>query len=198
MKIPFFFRTRNEFDTIRERVTELNKQISRQVGHDQGSWVYLTCKYQNDEIFWKSMPRQKRTKKRYEAMLKTNKEKMERLGIDIEEFARSLNVEFPTKDVTPKYLGERTEVEIVLQTHDEHRALVSIFDKAYGRGNWKIIGPRGMQQVLKRLQDIESWSQPIYYPSWMDRYKNGVPVKIVINEPDANVKKYLFKMKLKA
>ena len=202
MKISFFYRTVNEYNSAETLVSEVNGTIRKKIGYrDSLAWVQLHTKYtlkgpRKDT----KIPKNKPGKKKYIATIRANKHKMDELNIDLKRLLSKLNFELvPNVAGTPEYTGETSEKRIKLMSHTEFRAITSVFNKAFGHGNWRINGPKHLQQTLKNLElTLERPRNNRFNSPFLDRYGNGVSVKIVIYEPNVDIDKYLFKVKLKA
>lgn len=202
MKIPLFFRTRDQLDSLVEAVKEINDTIRHKVGWlDAASWVQLTTKYTNKSPVYDSIPKSKPGDKKYIAVIRANKHKMQQYNIDIEEKFASLDgIEFVDRgNNEPKYTGETTTKDYTITSYDEFRAITAVFNKGFGAGNWRIKGgPKKFQSVLKQLDAVRKRGPHDFgFNPYRGKYKDGVPVKLVVNQPDADLNKYLFKVKLK-
>lgn len=205
MKVSFFFRTRDEFELMAEKVKILNEELSKRTGWRDNAWVSLNTKYTHNNAMFNNIPKSKKTKKKYLAFLHSNEEKMNRLDVNLENFIINTGLELVDNSAgnEPKYTGETTTKRIKLQSHDEFRALVSALNNAFGNGNWRLDGPKktltspGMQAILKRLQAYKENTNTPFVSMFAEKYQNGVPVRIIVNKPDVDLNKYLFKVRLK-
>ena len=205
MKVSFFFRTRDEFERMAEKVKELNENLSERTGWRDNAWVSLNTKYTSNNEMYNNIPKRKKTKKKYLAFLHSNEEKMKRLGVNLENFIINTGLELVDNSAgnEPKYTGETTTKRTKLQSHDEFRVLVSALNNAFGNGNWRLDGPKktltspGMQAILKRLQAYKENTNTPFMSMFAEKYQNGVPVRIIVNKPDVDLNKYLFKVRLK-
>ena len=200
MKVPFFFRTRNQLSDVENFLTELNESVRKKIGWSSAAWIHMTTQYTNKSPIYQNIPKKKPGEKKYMAVLHANREQMNRLNLDLERMLTKLGVELaPRNDKEPKYDGETTEAEFLFTSENQFLAAISTFDKGFGQGNWRMKGPKGMHNLVKRVQDFRDMgdAKP-YLRSFIGKYENGVPVKIVVNEANIDMNKYLFKLKLKA
>ena len=137
-------------------------------------------------------------------MIHGNKHTFDKAEIDIYKRLNELDVELvPKTSSPPKYTGETSSCKFKLTGFTQFRTLTSVFNRKFGNGNWKIKGEgvRNLQKVLKNYESyndnnniVTMGNAPSFYRK---KYPNGVEVTITVNEPDANIEKHLFKVKLK-
>ena len=201
MKIPVYFRTRDQLDSLVEAVKQINDTIRKRVGWlDIVSWVQLTTKYTNKSPIYQNIPKRKPGDKKYIAVIHANKHKMQQYNIDLEEMVASLDgIEFVRRgDDGPKYKGETTETEFTVTTEEQFTELVRVFDAGFGHGNWRVKGPsRNLRQLIRRVEEARE-SNSSFMMSYIRNYENGVPLRITVNQENADLNKYLFKLRLRA
>lgn len=202
MNIAFFYRTRKEYDEVAHYVQALNleKQETTQI---RINLLRLHTRYRrNENDAWDAkIPKARPGTKKYLAIISGNKRLMKICDVQPEEFLEKMGREIVSKiPHKSKYDGERTTHSVVLQTHQEFCTITSVFNKRYGHGNWRIQGPKRLQYILKKIEPSDD--EDFFYGGLdMERYKqkysDGVRVTLVVNEPDANIEKQLFKAVLK-
>ncbi len=200
MKIPVFFRTRNELDAIRTFMVELNAEIRQKIGWSSAGWVHMTTKYAEKNPAFNNIPKSKRGDKKYIAVIHANKQKMQRLNIDLEEKLTSIDgIELVRRgDDGPKYKGEKTKTEFTVTTEEQFTELIRVFDAGFGHGNWRVRGPqKNVRQLIKRVEEARNSDSP-FLLNYVRQYKDGVPLRITVNEENADLNKYLFKLRLRA
>lgn len=197
MKVPFYFRNKEQYEQAEKLVADLNESIRKKLGWDSASWINLHTKYTKSNPVYHNIPKRKVTDKKYLAILHTNKEKIERVGINLERVLVGAGFELHKVVDEPKYTGETTKKKVILTSSDEFNAIVSVMNAGFGKGNWQARCPRGTKKMLKHVQDIKNGNERFWTPI-PDKYRNGIPVVIEVNQPDADINKYLFKAKLKA
>lgn len=201
MKVPFYFRTRNELDAVKTFLMELNAEIRQRIGWDSAAWVHMTTAYNERNSTFENIPKSKRGNKKYIAVLNANKQKMKRLDIDLEEKLTNIDgIELVSRnDNGPRYKGEVTKAELTVTTMQQFIELVRVFDKAFGQGNWRVKGPqKNVRQLIKRVEEARTNTSNPFLMNYVRDYKNGVPLRITVNQENADLNKYLFKVKLKA
>ena len=201
MKVPFYFRTRDELASFQTALLELNSEIRKQIGWSSAALVQFTTKYTEKNPIFNNIPKSKHGEKKYIGVLHANQEKMERLNIDLEEWVTKIDgLELVRRgDDGPKYAGETTKGKFVVKTESQFTSLISVLDTAFGHGNWRIKGPqRNVRQLIKRVEEAQSRTDNPFLMNYVRQYKNGVPLGITVNQPNADLNKYLFKVKLKA
>ncbi len=94
----------------------------------------------------------------------------------------------------PKYQGETSSDYAYIKGYEQFKKLVSVFNKRFGHGNWRISGPKKLQEKLKFIDDTNAK----YGEAERLRkvHPDGIKVNIVVNEPDIEGKKYIFKVVL--
>lgn len=208
MKLSFYFKTQEEYGRVSESVREFNALLSsKRRWNSTGDAIRLTSKHgarDKGKMKWFiNIPKTKPTKKKYMGVIEANKHLLDEHNIEPRESLEKLKIELvPTVSNPPKYTGEQTRKKFVLTGLTQFRVLTSIFNKRYGNGNWKIRGPKHLQKILKNYEEtIEKKTNPnvltFATDYYSDKYPDGIPVTLVVNEPDANIEKQLFKMKLK-
>lgn len=208
MKISFYYKTQEEFHRADKMVKEANALLSskRQWRSDTNA-IQLTTRHgarKMGGMAWLiNIPKTKKTDKKYLGVIHANKHLLDEHKIDFSESLKEAELELaPTLSEPPKYTGEKTRKELVLTGLTQFKVLTSIFNKRYGYGNWNIRGPKHLQKILKNYEEtVERSNNPnaLTFSSdyFSNKYPDGVPVTLVVNEPDANIEKQLFKMKLK-
>jgi len=196
-KTAFYFKTQEEYHRVFLFVEELNKNARERL-KIRGSIITALSRYVGDpraDNVPTSVPYNKPTKKKYIGVLEGNKHNMRRADIDPVEVLKKLGVErIQHSDSLPKYQDETSSDYAHIKGYEQFKKLVSVFNKRFGHGNWRIHGPKKLQEKLKFMDDINAkWGEA-------DRlrkiYPDGIKVKIVVNEPDIEVKKYIFKVVL--
>lgn len=201
MKIPVYFRTRNDLASLQEFLMKLNKEIRTKVGWGNASWISMTTKYTEANPTFNNIPKSKPSDKKYMAVIHANKEKMERMNLGLEEKLSGLDgIELVRRgDDGPKYKGETTKAELVVTKIEQFTELVSVFDKAFGHGNWHVRGPRkNIRKLIDSVQTALENPDNVFLLNYVRQFKNGVPLRITVNRENVDLNKYLFKVKLKA
>lgn len=199
-KTAFYFKTRKEFEKVYFFVEEVNQAARKK--HKFGSKIIrVKSRYLGDPradtdpktVF---IPYETPSKKKYIGVIVGNKHQMKRANIDPVVILDELGVRRVNhNDNGPRYKGEQSSQKTHLKSYEQFRKLVSIFDKQFGPGNWTIHGPKKMQNKLKGMgSDIDrDWGEG---DRLRKQYPRGIPVKVVVNVPDIDVKKYIFKLAL--
>ena len=205
MKISFNFRTQNEYTRVTDLVRELNAETRSVRRWDTNNALSVTSKHANHLKFNTNIPKSRAGDKVYVGVIHGNKHILDKADIDIYKKLNEIDVELvPKTPSTPKYTGETTVCKFKLTGFTQFRTLTSVFNKKFGYGNWKIKG-EGVSNLQKVLKNYESYNDnsgnivtlgnaPSFYRK---KYPDGVEVTITVNEPDANIEKHLFKVKLK-
>lgn len=200
MKVPVFFRTRNQLEALKNFSVEINATIRQKVGWALTSAVTMTTKYSEKTGMFDNIPKNKPGKKKYMAVFHANKEKMDRLGIDLERMLSKIDgIELVRRgDDGAKYKGEKTTATFPLTSEEQFKTIIRDFDNAFGQGNWRMKGPKNMHQLVKRVEEARSTRDNPWLLNYVRQYADGVPVRIIVNQPNVDLNKYLFKVKLKA
>ena len=196
-KTAFYFKTQEEYHRVFLFVDELNKNAKKRL-KIRGLIITAKSRYVGDpraDNNPTSVPYNISTKKKYIGILDGNKHNMERAGIDPVAVLKKFDVErVQHSDSLPRYQGETSSDYAHIKGYEQFKKLVSVFNKRFGHGNWRINGPKKLQEKLKLIDGAKSmWGEG-------DRlrkiYPTGIKIKIVVNEPDIEVKKYIFKVVL--
>lgn len=209
LKTAFYFRTRTEFWTVAEYVQKLNSEANEGNKWRSKEVVKVYTRYKNEEsrsTWTKSIPLEVSGDKKYIGVVQGNKYKLRKLGIYPDRFLTHLGLELvhnaPNK---AKYTGEKTLYATTLRSHNEFKTVTSVFDKRFGQGNWRIQGPKRLQDILRKIEPRpEQVSSPFIILFDQDdrngmlaKYPGGVPVTFIANEANADIAKLLFKVILK-
>jgi len=209
LKTAFYFRTRTEFNTVREYVNKLNAEFNTKSKWRAKDTILVYSRYTSNgpnSTWAKSIPASVPGDKKYIGVIQGNKHKLRKLGIYPERFLPHLGVELvSTKSQKPSYSGEQTTYQTHLRAYDEFKTITSVFNKRFGHGNWRIQGPKQLQDILRKISPRpEQVGSPfIIFLDQDDRdgllakYPGGVPVTFIANEADADIPKLLFKVVLK-
>ncbi len=203
MKIGFYFRTRNEYVEVFDYIQALNTETRKIPKFHNKYLLRVHTRYLADEQNWDSkIPKARVGNKKYIGIIHGNKHLMKMCDVQPEEFLTAFGRELvPHEAGVSKYDGEKTRHETILKSHSEFKTVTSVFNKRYGHGNWRIIGPKKLQHILQKIEPVQigrpnqftfvfADSDEDYYRK---RYPGGVNVTIVVNEPNADVAKQLFK-----
>lgn len=196
-KTAFYFKTQEEFHRVFLFVDELNVAARKKM-KIRGKIIAAESRYVGDPRADNNpthVPYKVATKKKYIGLLTGNKHNMERAGIDPIAVLKELKIERVVhSDSLPKYQGETSSGHMHIKGHEQFKKLVSVFNKQFGHGNWRIQGPKKLQEKLKVIDN----DKPIWGEAERLRkiYPNGIKVKLMVNEPDIDVKKYIFKVTL--
>ena len=203
MKISFYFKTQNEFKRVLDLLKEINDTTAIGRRWDTNRALSITCKHVDHLKFNTNIPKSRPGDKKYIGVLRGNKHLLDKAEIDIYKKLNELDIaQVPKVDAPPKYTGEVSTCKFNLSGFTQFRTLTSVFNTKFGYGNWKIKG-EGVKNLQKVLKNYESYDDgravlignaPSFYRK---KYPNGVEVTITVNEPDANIEKHLFKVKLK-
>lgn len=204
MKISFYYKTKEEYTRTKDLVREINGAAkSRQWG--SSNTVSITTKHMDSNgTFNTNIPKSRAANKKYIGVIRGNKHVLDENGIDVHAMLNKIDIDTVSKIPSPvKYDGETTSCEFKLTGFTQFRTLTSVFNKRFGCGNWNVKGPKSLQKVLKNYEGSEEKSNTVtlgvgnagsYYRK---KYPKGVEVILTVNEPDANIEKHLFKVKLK-
>ncbi len=199
-KTAFYFKTRDEFSKVFFFVNELDIRIKKKYDkHRTAIRVYSRYATLSGEDAKPnaSIPKKIPTKKKYIGIISGNKHLMIRAGINFEDILKELNVELVGRDAgTPKYTGEKSSQSTHIKNYKQFRKLVSVFNKRFGHGNWRIQGPKKLQEKLRRQEGIAQGFPINPFVDEPKKNNKGIKVTIVANEPNANIKKLLFKIAL--
>ena len=152
------------------------------------------------------VPKERVSEKRYLGIIVGNKHQMKICDVNPIEFLEGIGLELvPNVDGKTKYIGEKSMHPTILRTHAEFKTITSVFNKRYGHGEWRIVGPKGLQNILKKIEPQPNQvAAPFTFvfndfdrDEYLLKYPGGVQVTIVVNEPQANISKQLFKVVLK-
>ena len=208
LKIPFYYRTRDEYNEVQTYMDKLNAEKQSMPQLDNKILLHMHTRYQSknkdDRWSWDSkIPGSRPGKKRYIGVMAGNCHLMKTCDVRPEEFLRELVREVVPKIAgVSKYDGCKTTHPITIKTHQEFRTITSVFNKRYGHGNWRIQGPKKLQNILKQIEPRDDNPQILYIGDYerdyfLKKYPNGIPVTLIIKEPNANIPKQLFKVVLK-
>lgn len=203
MKISFNYKTQNEYKRVLDLVREINVATKTVRKWDSNNAINVTSKHVDHLKFNTNIPKNRAGDKQYIGVLRGNKHVLDKAEIDIYAKLNEIDIELvPKVTAPPKYTGETSSCKFKLSGFTQFRTLTSVFNTKFGYGNWKIKG-EGVKNLQKVLKNFESYNDgktvmlgnaPSFYRK---KYPNGVEVTITVNEPDANIEKHLFKVKLK-
>jgi hypothetical protein len=168
--------------------------------------LQIHTRYFANKTWDAKVPKERVGDKKYIGIIHANKYLMKLCDVNPEEFLKANGIELVERDGgKTKYDGEKSTHPTILKTHAEFKTTTSVFNKRYGHGNWRIVGPRGLQRILKSIEPQPNTVAPPFTfvfndfdrEQYIERYPGGVPVTIVVNEPYANISKQLFKVVLK-
>lgn len=199
MKTSFYYRTIDEFSAAQLLIHDTNKMIMDRK-HIRFSPISLSTKYINGEFRSNvNIPKHKPGKKKYLAVAHANKSLLDSINVNLPGILMKNGFELaPRVNSEPKHVYKKTTKNIKLQSHTELMAIASVFNKAFGHGNWRIRGPKHMKKILNNIELSKESNAISFGNSWYEnQYPTGVAVKIVVNQKDADIDKYLFKVKLK-
>jgi hypothetical protein len=205
MKISFNFRTQNEYKRATDLVREINIATRIVRRWDTSDTLSVTSKHVDgsNSKFNTNIPKSRSGDKQYVGVIRGNKHLLDKAEIDIYKKLNELDIELVPKIASsPKYTGETSSCKFKLTGFTQFRTLTSVFNTKFGYGNWKIKGEgvKNLQKVLKNYEKYDDGrtvvigNAPSFYKK---KYPDGVEVTITVNEPDANIEKHLFKVKLK-
>jgi len=203
LKIGFYFRTRKEYCEVFDYIQALNTETRKIPKFRNKYLLRVHTRYLADNQNWDSkIPKERVGKKKYIGIIHGNKHLMELCDVRPEEFLKAFGRELVPKEAgVSKYNGEKTRHQTILRTHGEFKTITSVFNKRYGHGNWRIIGPKKLQHVLQKIGEPNTSNLVIFTDYdrdyYVKKYPGGVSVTIIVNEPDADVAKQLFKAVLK-
>lgn len=206
LKIPFYYRTRNEYREVQTYVDELNTEKQNMPRLRNKILLRMHTRYQSinkshARVWDNKVPASKPGKKKYIGVLAGNCHLMKICNVQAEEFLQKLGLEIVPKIAgVSKFDGCKTTHPVIIKTHQEFRTITSVFNKRYGHGNWRIQGPKKLQHKLKQVEPRPG--NVFYLGDWerdqlLERYPNGIPVTLIVKEPNANIPKQLFKVVLK-
>ncbi len=196
-KTAFYFKTQKEFHRVFLFVDELNIAAKKRM-KIRGIIIGAKSRYVGDPRADSNptfVPYKVPTKKKYIGILVGNKHNMKRADIDPVDILKKLGMKrVQHSDSLPKYQGETSSGHMHIKGHEQFKKLVSVFNKRFGHGNWRIQGPKKLQEKLKLMDDDNNrWGEG---ERLRKVYPKGIKVKLVVNEPDIDVKKYIFTVAL--
>lgn len=207
-KTAFYFRTIDEFNKVYTFIHELNIKTKKKYNMSHYSSVIRAhSRYVTDSrkegYSSPTIPKKIPSKKKYIGMITANKHSLVRAEIDIEEILKQLKIELVGHDPgTPKYTGEKSFETIYIKNYTQFRKIVSVFNKQFGHGNWHIRGPKKLQkQLLQKEQKFSMFGvsqagATTVLNTGAKKNDKGIKVTIVVNQPNAAIKKLLFKIAL--
>ena len=202
MKISFYFTTQNEYNQVKDLVREIASGFTRQYRWSNDNLFNVTSKHvETSGTFNTNIPKSKSGNKKYIGVIRGNKHTLDEAEIDIYDLLKKIDVQLvPKLPSIPKYDGETSSCTFKLTGFTQFRTLSSVFNARFWHGNWQIKGPNKLQRVLKNYEEHDNdnvltiGNAPNFYQK---KYPGGIEVTIIVNEPDANIEKHLFKVKLK-
>lgn len=207
MKIGFYFRTRNEYCEVFDYVQALNAETRKHPKFRNTFLLRIHTRYLADDQNWDSkIPKERVGNKKYLGIIHGNKYLMNLCDVQPEEFLKTIGREVVKREAgTAKYDGEKTLHKTILRTPKELKTITSVFNKRYGHGCWRIQGPKKLQHILKTIEPKPNTISSPWAFSFGDeerdllikRYPGGVHVTLIVNEPNAEIDKQLFKAVLK-
>lgn len=203
LKTAFYFRTRKEFESVQEHVKDINAKYCERVFY-RTQILHVYTRYLST-TWMLTIPLAKPGRKKYLGIVEGNNHKLQKHGIKPKRFLQHLGVELvPTETKQSKYDGPKTTYATTLKTYDELKTITSVFNKRFGHGNWRIQGPKRLQNLLRKISpQPDTPTSPFIirfdgaWPRELAKYPNGVPVTFIANEADADIPKLLFKAVLK-
>lgn len=205
MKFAFFYKTRKEYHRVFEYVQAINKEKKESPKLRNRELLKIHTRYlstKNNK--WEtSVPIRRKGEKKYLGVVIGNKRLLKRFGVYPERFMEYAGIELvPKNSNVPNHIDERTTHKMTITSYQEFKTITSVFNKRYGHGAWKIRGPAKLQHTLKELdnqksEDITNFFSIFSSEDLVRKYPNGIPVTLVVNEPEANITKQLFKVVLK-
>jgi len=203
MKISFYFTTQNEYNQVKDLVKGLNAGITNSYRWTPNGVLSVTSKHvETSGRFNTNIPKSRSSDKKYIGVIRGNKHVLDKAEIDIYGLLKEIDAYLvPKLPEIPKYDGEISSCKFALTGFTQFRTLSSVFNARFGHGNWRVNGPKKLQRILKNYEKradrnvVTIGNAPDFYGK---KYTDGVEVTIIVNEPDANIEKHLFKVKLKA
>lgn len=206
MKFAFYYRTRNEYHEVQNYVDKLNAEMEENHRIRNRTLLRMHTRYQTkdkvDNWVWDSkVPKERVGTKKYIGIVLANCHLLKRCDVQPDKFLQELGREVVPKIAgVSKYDGTKSVHPVMIKTHRELRKISSVFNKRYGHGNWRFSGPKGLQEKLRQIEPRDGLSFTIgdfRRDMLLEKYPNGIPVKLVVYEKDANIPKQLFKVVLK-
>lgn len=201
MKISFYFTTQNEYNQVKALVKELRSELTSSYRWSMDA-LSLTSKHiETNGKANTNIPKNRPGDKKYIGVIRANKHTLDKAEINIYARLEKIDVTLvPKSPETPKYDGEISSCKFKLAGFTQFRTLSSVFNARFGHGNWHINGPKKLQRILKnyeRYTDRNTVTLGGSHARFVEEHEGGVEVTIIVNEPDANIEKHLFKVKLK-
>lgn len=201
MKISFYFTTQDEYKRVKDLIQEIRTDVLKLRRWDSGV-INVTSKHiETNSKFNTNIPKSRPGNKKYIGVVRGNKHTLDEAGIDIYDMLNKIDTNLVPKLLsTPKYDGETSSCKFKLTGFTQFRTLSSVFNARFGHGNWHVKGPKKLQRVLKNYEAnadknmLTIGNAPSFFKK---KHPDGVEVTIIVNEPDANIEKHLFKVKLK-
>ena len=207
MKIPFYYRTRNEYCEVFDYTQVINTETRKMSKFKNKYLLQVHTRYLADDKNWDAkIPKQRVGDKKYIGIIHANRYLMKLCDVNPEEFLKTIGLELVERDGgETKYRGKKTTHPTIIRTHAEFKTITSVFNKRYGHGNWRISGPRRLQTILKKIEPTPNTAaSPFVFiyndfdtDQYLAKYPGGVPVTIIVNAKHANIAKQLFKVVLK-
>lgn len=213
MKTAFYFRTREEYEKIHKYILNLDSELRPEDSKTYDSILhirYTPCiqvysphiiMRQNKAYSLSQIPKSVPGKKKYIGIVKGRKKYLKKMGIDPRAFLTELGVE--VIDNTPQKSKKRpnkdiTKTRINLTSHQHYRTTISLLNKKFGHGGWRLIAPKKFQNTLHAIDFLrENPDYPIGLMEIDPIHTEYIPVTIVVNEPNVDLGPLLFKLKLK-
>lgn len=206
LKTAFYYRTREEYEKVVKFVQELNEE--KRTTHSPNKWpiVRVHSRYiSTNAVSTNQIPKSVPGKKKYIGVITGNNYVLKKHGVYPDRFLQFLGIELVTNDTnTQKYDGEKTTYPATLRTHNEFKTVTSVFNKRFGHGNWRIQGPKQLQDILRKIEPTQAAAgqfvmlfDDTLVTKYKDKYPGGVPVTFIANEANADIAKLLFKVVLK-
>ena len=199
MKTAFYYRTQKEWEQVWDAVKAADRK-ARDIYKMRHNIIWCKSRYLGDPRADRKreciVPPTTPGKKKYIGVIKGNKHQIERAGIDPVAILEELGLaRVQHSDNMPKYEGEVSTRRMRLKSHTELNLLVSMFDQRFGSGNWGIHGPKRLNKKLREMEKDpdRDWGEG---HRLRVQYPRGIPVKLVVKEPNVDIGKYIFKLAL--
>ena len=209
VKIPIFFRTRDEYklaDSYANRISDYAESKHGMTTRPLGP-QYVTIQSAAVTVamgrIMRNIPKSRPGKKKYMATIGIAEQLYAdaRKDMDFEKDLTELGLEIvPKGQNKPKYKEEDiTRETIRLKTAKHFKKVTSELNREYGHGNWHIRGARKIYHKLTAADYAREGGVPPFSPDREMIEKivaNGLKVDIIVTDKVDNLQQLLFKIEL--
>lgn len=202
IKYAFYFRTRDQFESVIELVDRMNREIgSTRSGLFQTMPAEISSPPWHISEIRNKIPKSKPGRKKYIATIKVNPLEHTRISFNVAEAVEELGLEMvsnaPNK---PKYSNDDfTFGSVVMRSPEHFKKVTSMLNKQYGHGNWHY---RGVRKILPKLKQIENYRDGTLgmfskaHKEMQEMASKGLRVDVAVEGKVDNLGPLLFKAQL--